>query len=833
MSRLFNIFRIFLFICIGLGLGGLISGRFYLKKHGLSPQWSNRIAQELEGLGIIADFESLTLDPHKGLVAQGVQIYSDKSRLHTIASLEHLILDVDKTKLLRGIVRVNNVSLKQADISLPLDLYDPDSPQITIDDLSGQIFLPNRNTLHTKNLSGKFSGIELDIDANIWSSQLTTKGKESNRSAEKKADQKLARLLAEIKKWQWHESEPPLLKISMEGNVHQTDTVLVNFSFNSPFLKRNDTLLKEVALRGHYKNQLITLDEISLKDNEGSLNGHGVYQPLLGLIKFSAKSGLNFQKLAKDIFNTEVLKNFAFSTPPSVEADGIINFENKNKPFIHLTGTTSAKKLSFLDSDFASATTGFSFKGSTLFLTDLHVTHPQGEVTGRILIEDDKTRYQIKSSLPPSIYLPLIGSKSGIGKTLKHASFTESSQANLTAEGTVYQHGSTAANWNSKGAAEIQNVTYRGSKINQLSTNFTLDQNTSLFTKAAANFDYSSYILKEAYGGPNAGTIIADSISINNTNKSIDVSNLQGIAWPAPLVRLFSSEVADHIEAYHFHRPPTIRANGIISQSQDDVQANNFSINISSPDNAGYPFLDHYISLSDIESKIKITGDELELTNLSFQTFHGASKGELTVRGLFSKSPQYDGKLQWSNADFNSIATNYQFDNTAQGLLHGNISFHGKGHHLSNLNASGELALENAHLFSLPLLGSLNTLISNVLGNRDPVDKKAIKASCSYVIKDGIVYSDDFSATTQDLQFTGETLLDLTKKEINILARMNAQNVFNLPSPPPEQRMGLFQFTNQSSLTKPHWKSTSFTKPAKGPKDPIFKKPSQPSLLSQ
>ena len=120
-KRLFHHLRLLFIITLGLVFGTLVGGIYYINQTGMNAQWRTKIAQELENIGIIADFENLRIDLTRGLVASGVRIYSDSTRQDTIAQLEHLVIDVDKTKLMRGKVRVNKVSLRKANISLPID----------------------------------------------------------------------------------------------------------------------------------------------------------------------------------------------------------------------------------------------------------------------------------------------------------------------------------------------------------------------------------------------------------------------------------------------------------------------------------------------------------------------------------------------------------------------------------------------------------------------------------------------------------------------------------------------------------------------------------------
>jgi len=117
--KILHYLRLFLILVFGSSFGLVVGGIYYLNQSGVNQQWRAQIANELENFGIVSDFDRLTISLTKGLLASGVQIYANSDREEVIATLEHLVINVDKTKLMRGIVRVNQVELKDAMASIP------------------------------------------------------------------------------------------------------------------------------------------------------------------------------------------------------------------------------------------------------------------------------------------------------------------------------------------------------------------------------------------------------------------------------------------------------------------------------------------------------------------------------------------------------------------------------------------------------------------------------------------------------------------------------------------------------------------------------------------
>lgn len=148
-------------------------------------------------------------------------------------------------------------------------------------------------------------------------------------------------------------------------------------------------------------------------------------------------------------------------------------------------------------------------------------------------------------------------------------------------------------------------------------------------------------------------------------------------------------------------------------------------------------------------------------------------------------------------------------------------------------NGKGSLGLERGNLFSVPMLGPISPLIGGVLGKRNPTNQQAEDASCTFLIRKGVVLSNDFLATTRSLKFTGEGTIDLQQKEIDLLVRMNARGLFSVLSLPLRPFMGLFQFKGTGPVMTPRWRTVIFTNPARGKKDPIFRKPPKARVVPE
>ena len=827
---IFHHIKFLVTLCLVLTVGVLVGGVYYINQSGINDQWRERIAVELENLGVIADFDSLRFELTKGLVAKGVRIYADAKRQDVIAKLEHLVIDVDKTKLMRGKIRVHNIALKDADITLPIDSSNPNGKLIMIHELQGEMYLPDKKTIEARALEGFLAGIHISMDARIWS-ESDDQSTSSQNFKKQRSDRLefISNILEEIEQWQWPSDSPPKIKLYIEANTDKLKTARIDFIIEASKIEKNGTSLYDVELTGDYNNSIITLDQISLRDNVGELNSKASYHPATKTTKFEAQSTLHLQALSRQLLGINLVNQLTFSTPPEISCTGSVSRGSDSRVDTTITGQISISDFSVLGSHFQQLQSDFSSHNKDFFLTQLNAVHKEGELKGRILFKDETIQYEADSTLPASAYSPFLRDSS-IGKVLEQVKFKPDSSLEIKTRGTMNRHRLTQ--WEAEGYAKIDKFSYKDTEMNSLSGNYSLSALRSHFNEIKADFNYNDYTLKKAHGGPSSASISASSIDLNRDDNKITLNNINGTAWPAPVVRLFVPNVADHIEKYQFHRPPNLSASGTFGLSGNQ-EATNFSINVSSPGSMHYNFINEPLTLSRLQSSVNIFGDRVDVTNLSFYTFEGPCSGNIRVYTSHPEKSGYAGDMQFRRLHLKEIGKLYKFDNAERGLLTGRIDFNGEGDSTDKFNAQGSLALENGNLFSVPMLGPISKLIGGVLKDKNPIQEKAEDASCTYIIRDGVVFSNDFEALTRSLKFTGEGTIDLNNKEIDLLVRMNAKGLFGVLAMPLRPFLGLFQFNGTGPISEPTWKTSIFTNPKEGKNHPIFRKPPKADVIAE
>lgn len=95
-----RLLRTFVRLTVIVAVCGFLGAGWYLAKKGFGRQWRRLVVEELHKRGVEASIRRLTLDPFRGLVAQGVRIYDYKNRENTLALVSEVSLDINYAALL-------------------------------------------------------------------------------------------------------------------------------------------------------------------------------------------------------------------------------------------------------------------------------------------------------------------------------------------------------------------------------------------------------------------------------------------------------------------------------------------------------------------------------------------------------------------------------------------------------------------------------------------------------------------------------------------------------------------------------------------------------------
>lgn len=794
--------RTLVFLLILSAVIGLFGVLWWANSTGLPEPWREMVEKEVSKQGAHIKIGSVRYALFKGIVATDVRVFSEPEHLREISRLEQIILDIDVTKLARGEVHMSKIELADARLFLPVDPKDPDSDTLNVTGAYGTIFLPGNNRIEVRGARGKIAGIEVDLDARLvtWRHDGPKPPDDENVG---KRRELLARVIDELEKWHFREDSPPKIRISVEGDLNHYSSIVAKLALEVKDMEQNGHVLDEVSAEADMAGDLLTISSLKATDSKGEFEGHIDYNLFSREGRFDLVSTLDLPLLLESWTNLPPLKGVEINGSQKLEAAGDFILDERNTPHFRTTGRVHCENVILKKVPFESVEGAFSLREGDLFLRDLKLVRPDGQAEGKLMIEGPLVRLKLHSTLPVTVYQPFFEGQV-LGKIL--ADFTE--RAGRTVE-VMLEGGFDRTNphaWAYKGQGNVKNMNYKGVPVNTAQCKFSVNHNEFDFYDGTIDFNYSKYALRQTFSGPTSGPAKVGRIRYNAPTKTVDVEDVSGTIWASPMVRLFAPKIADMLEQYRFHRPPELKASGVVDVSPAGRTSLDISFNSGSP--ADYVFLGENLTLDHPSGHVAIRGSRVTVDRLKLDAFGGP----VDARFEYSNGSRLTGELSWTKISIPSIASTYGFQMKG-GNATGRIEFSIIGGKVDTMNGDGLLALEKAELFSVPMFGPLSPLIGNVLNNDRAAFQRAKNAFCTFRIKNGILSSNDFQTATTSLNFAGDGSVNMMDRTIDMTMRMNARGLLGIITLPLRPFSGLFQFHGTGTLKDPQWENMKFTAP--------------------
>lgn len=791
------------FVLVAASIVAVIGTLWWANHTGLPESWRLRIEDEVAKHGTFVKIGSLSYHPLRGLVVEEVRVFSDADRQNELSRLEGLILDFDNAKLAKGELQLAKIELNNATLSLPIHPDDPHTEVLQVTNASGTFILPGPARVEIRNARGMISGIQLSLNA-----KLSNEGSSGNKSGQKQSDNTLnliAQVLKELKKWSFDSESPPELKVYIEGNTRKPESTTAKLTLVAKSVEKNQHRLDKISAAAEVSGKLLTITSLEAIDGQRKLSCHVDYDLEAKGGRFDVISSLEIPPLLQSWFSLPPIPDLLVAGKQNVSAAGEFKIHANEKPSIHMIGKVSCESTLLRGIHFDTIETSFAWRDGDLFLKDIHLSRPDGEARGKALIQWPLVRMELDSTLAPPIYYPLVSGNAM--KTLINGFKTsDNTKFKIHLEGGF--DATDRESWAYTGSGSVQDITYREVPVKNATCNFDLSAHQQLYSDGRITFDYKDYPLAKQHGGPKDGDVSVDLIRYTHSNKLLHIKGVNGKIWPAPLIRLFASKLADSLEVYRFHSTPKLEGSGTVDLGNQGNTA--LTINFSSDSQADYQLLGSDVRLEHPKGTVLINNHHISVNNLAFEAFKGS--------GLLSLEFPGDGSMkndiQWSNFSMNEINSCFKLDMECGGEITGRLGFSMFKNNLSTMNGGGQFTLVKSELFSVPIFGPLSTLISSVLRDKRTGFERAKNASCNFRIQDGVLASDDFKTNTSSLVFAGEGTVDLSNKTLDMTMRLNARGfLITLITLPFRPFAGMFQFRGTGPLKETKWEHVIFTTP--------------------
>jgi len=807
-----------LITCAVVAAGGTL---WWANSTGLPETWRQMIEKEIQAKsGLTVSIASLGYHPlHGGLVATEIRFFSDATRTRQIARLERVALDFDKSRLARQEFKLTDFELQDGRLDLPVDPDDPKSEILEAIHVNATIAMRSGRLLEVRDASGQIEGIEVALSARLLGYREPIGTAEANDPNHKARMDLVKRCLDQIRAWKFDEVDRPKVLVSLDGDLADHSSLHGHLNFNATNIGKNGHILKKVNAEADWTGSLLTVTSLTANDRRGDLDARLDYDLNGREGRFGVTSTLDLPRLLHAWVGVDEIHDLSFGGEQKVETNGTFQLVDNDAPIVRLTGSVACKALMIRGVPFDSIESSFSWAAGNLYMRDIKALRRDGQLTGKMLLEGRDLRASIHTNFPFAVGRPFF-----VGQPFGHVlgDFVENDKTKVDATIDMSWDLEDQHSWVVSGHGKVEQCTYRGTPFILAETDLDLSHHALDFQNGTVIFDYRNYAMQRAHDGARSGTVHVKRVRYDPEASQVALTSVEGSFWPAPLVRMFARSVADNLENYRFHQPPQLQGSGVVDtngNSKTDLR-----ISVKTPAPADYEFLDKALVLEAPSANVRIQGAKVSVDNLAFRTFDGPIVGQIT-RLPGRDGSTLAGEFSWTRISFNDLAATYGFDPKGGGLLTGRLEFTSGADNVDHLSGRGLVGLENANLFSVPIFGPLSPILSGILGNRRAGFQQAKDAFCTFNIRDGILNTNDFRTGTASIVLTGDARINLSKRTMDMIMRMNARGLFGVITLPLRPFYGLFQFHGKGPLSDPEWHNVIFTSPPKDQEDALLHPP--------
>ncbi len=621
---------------------------------------------------------------------------------------------------------------------------------------------------------------------------------------------------------------PPLIKLQgklnhstqqnqnvVTGHVHHQDFSFLGQKFtslDSPFSWKNGNLfLPEISLQ-HEKGLLS--GKILMKDQQIRYDFRTSFTPQI-LAPFIPSEG----SLHDLVTNLKVTKESSFHLEISGEADP----ENlKNWAQYETSGALKLENINVKGIDLSNLAFEFHVLENLFKFRNISIEHESGEIKGSLNVDQKQIVYDFISSASPKLALSFFKPDEALYMIASWVGYTPETSLKLRIKGFTKR---SSRQYLAEGSVMAKKTSYRGIPLNQVSGDFRIDQNGGSYENVDVELDLRQHPMTKAYKTPSSAFVKGLKISNDNHLETLTLQGVQGSAPPQDILSMFLPQLAQTLNVFQFQRFPDFLVEGVIDLDPERQQKTDLNVILQSRGGMIVPFLGKDVVFRQFSSHLHISPKHVHLSPLTASVFGGNLKGDLklTLRPKGQK-PTYQGQFGWNNLQLSQLGTTYKIPKKQTGTLDGSLTLSGDGEDLSKLNGQGNILLKKGNLFSVPIFGPLSPILQTVTQDKRNGYERAKNASCSYLIRKGILYTDDFIAETSSIRTTGSGNINFKTQKVNLTIRTNTRGLIGFITLPLKPFLGLFQFHADGTINDPRWKNKPFTAPPEKERIILLKK---------
>lgn len=393
---------------------------------------------------------------------------------------------------------------------------------------------------------------------------------------------------------------------------------------------------------------------------------------------------------------------------------------------------------------------------------------------------------------------------------MQRFSFHRDSGVDLTFQGTLGLYNLEKA-YDLEAVLAVRNTNYKGVEIKSARADLRLVTNQLILTNVRSVVSNASYLATSGLsGGVAECSLNAKNIDFRFDQDTVEVLGIEGQAYPAYSMRMFSDSATQVLKEFVFTRPVTLSGGGMFPMG-DDMKLMKGKVRFDASSGlVNYKLLGTTLVLSKTKGEILISPQWVVVDKMSGAIWDGSFTGRVLAQ--IDEGDALNGSFVLQDMNLTAIGKSYG-EKMEKATVHGAIDFSSKGGNLDSLQAKGEAALVQGNLVEIPLFGFLGEALSNYIpGLGHLINYKINRADCDFSIEKGYIRTSNFSAKGSNLSLDGGGWIRLADLRLNADFRMGLRGLPGLlTSPVFLLAGGLFQVRGTGPLNNVSWSFAPFS----------------------
>ncbi len=801
-------------VTVFLVVGGLLWAGWYVNERGFTKKWRGYLKQEFAKRGMDIEFERLTLDPFRGLVARDVRFISSRESQGggSTGTIGQVALDVNYASLIRGREFLNAADLRDTELIIPLgDGHDP----LVVTNLSARIFFPDDEILirqlqadfHDVRVHGEFrffhyqsaespgEQTELPEDQNWFAGGESASDPAEPEPFSLRLSEELLEFFrvidAEASKIVATGSRRPIVNIRLESDLATSRLINSEISVSGTNFQRGETQFDKAEAALWLRDGQLTLKHALLQRGPERLQASGSIdlETLRG--RFRMDSETQVRELLREYARHPLMREFVFYDAPHISAAGELDLRSETP--VSLLGSFESGRTLFRSVLFERVRADFSWQASDRWMIhDMQLAHRDGSATvsARMLPGDFRARAVCK--MAGEAVAPILGAAAS--QFLKDWEFLDPPRIMLNVRGDSLD----IPDLTYSGSLDVSRARFRGKWIKRAGASIAGDY---------ATIEYRDFHLVREEGEAR-GTVsypLANPHRVQFHNVRSTIHLLDGASW-------FGEGISEALAPYRFHAPPKLSIEGTADFS--DAPETDLQIRLQAPEGFTWKFFDRDLQFTDVEALLFLKEGQLGIRNARGNVLQGDAELNLLVDLVDSHNTGYAGRLTLAGVEFTPFARFIWPDSdlpdaTLGGILH----FQNSTNEREDFEASGVVEVEGAGLLALPLFGeisgTLRTFAGNLRGQTQDHKEQPYLIS-RFTFQDNLLRTQAMEGGAGDLLFEGTGTFGVEDNQMDLILKGRTHTMEEgLLSPFSD----LLSFRGTGTPQDPQWRLERFVPP--------------------